>query len=83
MDMDKVLKKIIKVIEETQNFYPLDLVKGRGNAKTKLKRTLRNLRNSLPEEKWYLIERLCWIWGYMVFENTRKEIIKNIEEIYE
>jgi len=80
--MDKVpLRKVIITIEGVGNFYPLDLVKGRGDAKTKLKRTLKELRKTLPKEKWHLIERLCWIWGHMVFENTKREIVRNIKEV--
>jgi hypothetical protein len=81
--MDEKLNTYLKAIEEVRNFYPLDLVESFKNrdkelnekwADKTLKKLTKEIKEKLGEEKEKL-ETFAWIWGYMVFENT-KELIK-------
>jgi hypothetical protein len=81
--MDEKLNTYLKAIEEVRNFYPLDLVESFKNrnkelnekwADKTLKRLTKEIKEKLGEEKEKL-ETFAWLWGHMVFENT-KELIK-------
>jgi hypothetical protein len=78
--MNKKLNAYLEAINEVCNFYPLDLVEGfenRNNEKfadETLKKLTKEIKEKLGEEKEKL-ETFAWIWGHMVFENT-KELIK-------
>jgi hypothetical protein len=74
--MNKKLNAYLEAIKEVRNFYPLDLVEGfeNRNADKILKKLTKEIKEKLAEEKEKL-ETFAWIWGHMVFENT-KELIK-------
>ncbi len=74
----KLLNKeeVIKIIRQSENPYPLDLIEGGAD----FRKIAKLLRKKL-DSKSHLVEAFAWAWGNYVYEKAKIKLEKEITEL--